>query len=128
MSKGNYEVGYGKPPKKSQFKKGQSGNPKGRKKGARGLKSDLRDELKGPVTVHEDGKQITVSKQRLAIKQLINQAVTGDLRAIIKLIEMSAGLLGTDDELTAINADLSEEDAAILENYVARRMEEKNDL
>ena len=29
---GDYEVGYGKPPKKHQFKRGQSGNPKGRKK------------------------------------------------------------------------------------------------
>ena len=25
-----YEVGYGKPPKATRFKKGQSGNPKGR--------------------------------------------------------------------------------------------------
>lgn len=29
---GDYEVGYGKPPKSKQFKKGQSGNPKGRPK------------------------------------------------------------------------------------------------
>ena len=29
---GSYEVGYGKPPKHTQFKKGQSGNPKGRPK------------------------------------------------------------------------------------------------
>ena len=30
--KDDYEVGYGRPPKKTQFKKGQSGNPKGRPK------------------------------------------------------------------------------------------------
>lgn len=32
MNNNEYEVGYGKPPKSGQFKKGQSGNPKGRKK------------------------------------------------------------------------------------------------
>ncbi len=31
--KGSYEVGYGKPPKQTQFKKGQSGNPLGKKEG-----------------------------------------------------------------------------------------------
>ena len=30
--KKDYEVGYGRPPKKSQFRKGQSGNPSGRPK------------------------------------------------------------------------------------------------
>jgi Family of unknown function (DUF5681) len=30
---GDYEVGYGKPPARSRFSKGQSGNPKGRPKG-----------------------------------------------------------------------------------------------
>ena len=32
-SKREYEVGYKKPPKEGQFKKGQSGNPRGRPKG-----------------------------------------------------------------------------------------------
>ena len=31
----DYEVGYGKPPKDSRFKLGQSGNPNGRPKGSR---------------------------------------------------------------------------------------------
>ena len=29
----NYTVGYGRPPRKTRFKKGQSGNPRGRRKG-----------------------------------------------------------------------------------------------
>jgi hypothetical protein len=30
-----YNVGYGKPPVQTRFRKGQSGNPKGRGKGSR---------------------------------------------------------------------------------------------
>ena len=39
------KVGYRRPPKKSRFKPGQSGNPKGRPKGTKNLKRDLIEEL-----------------------------------------------------------------------------------
>ncbi len=127
MSKDDYEVGYGKPPKHTQFKKGQSGNPKGRRKGARGLKSDLRDELKERITIQEDGKQVTLSKQRLMIKQLTNQAVKGDAQAIDKLSKLALNVLGTEDEGNGTSAVLSADDEAILDAYMARKMGGTND-
>lgn len=59
----DYEVGYGKPPKRSQFKKGQSGNPEGRPKETKNLKTDLADELGETVTVRDGERVKTVSKQ-----------------------------------------------------------------
>lgn len=54
--KDDYTVGYGKPPRHTRFQKGQSGNPRGRPKGARGLKADLRAELSERVRVTENGR------------------------------------------------------------------------
>ncbi|MFZ3585531.1 DUF5681 domain-containing protein, partial [Loktanella sp. DJP18] len=36
-----YSVGYAKPPESSRFKKGKSGNPKGRPKGAKSKQPNL---------------------------------------------------------------------------------------
>ena len=48
----DYEIGYGRPPKSTRFKPGQSGNPKGRKKGSKNTYSILRDILNQKVTVN----------------------------------------------------------------------------
>ena len=55
-----YEVGYGKPPKDSQFKEGQSGNPKGRKKNSRNLKTDLTKILQKRISVREGDRKFRV--------------------------------------------------------------------
>jgi hypothetical protein len=76
-----YKTGYGKPPKSGQFKRGKSGNPKGRPKGSLKLATDLAAELNEQITVREDGKPRRVSKQRALIKSLMAKALQGDVRA-----------------------------------------------
>ena len=52
MTRGrDYEVGYGKPPKSTRFRKGQSGNPAGRRKGSFNLGTIVRRELGGTRVV-----------------------------------------------------------------------------
>lgn len=83
-----YKVGYGKPPKAKQFKRGRSGNPKGRPKGSLNLATDLTAELGEHITVREDGRSRKVSKQRALIKSLMAKALQGDIRATAALLAL----------------------------------------
>lgn len=73
----DYEVGYGKPPKATQFKKGVSGNPKGRSKRPLDFDEALLREAKTLITLNENGRKIRVSKHDVVVKQLINNAMKG---------------------------------------------------
>jgi hypothetical protein len=86
-----YPVGYGKPPAHTRFKKGQSGNPKGRPKGSFNLATVLARTLREEVIVNEGGQRKTVTKLEAAVKQLANKAASGDLgalRQLFMLVEM----------------------------------------
>ena len=63
------EVGYKKPPRNRQFKKGQSGNPKGRPKDARNFATDFDKELNALIPVTENGKRTRISKRLAIVKQ-----------------------------------------------------------
>ena len=79
---GPYPVGRGKPPQKTQFKKGQSGNPKGRPKGSKNFKSTINTELNRKVAVNEEGRRKRITKREAIAKQLVNKAAAGDPKAI----------------------------------------------
>ena len=77
-------IGYGKPPKKHQFKSGTSGNPKGRPKGAMSLKTALQRELEAKLVVKERGKAKKVSKLEALAKRLVTDALNGNPSCSVK--------------------------------------------
>ena len=81
-------VGYRKPPVQSQFKPGQSGNPKGRRKGSLNYEATLLRTLQETVIINENGKRKQVTKLEAALKQLLNKAASGDLRALTLLTSL----------------------------------------
>ena len=87
--KSDYDVGYGKPPKETRFKKGQSGNVAGRPKGKLNLATVVERAMNATVVVNEGGQRQTKSKLEVAITQLMNKAASGDLKAI----RMAVGLV-----------------------------------
>jgi hypothetical protein len=110
------EVGYGKPPKAHQFKKGQTGNPKGRRKGSKNLKTDLREELAEGILVRDGGKARKLSKQRAMVKALMAKALGGNVNAINALIDLMERLIPPEPD----NAPLDKDDMEVLEAYLAR--------
>ena len=112
-----YKVGYGKPPKAKQFKRGRSGNPKGRPKGSLNLATDLTAELGEHITVREDGRSRKVSKQRALIKSLMAKALQGDVRATAALLALYARVI---TEVPEDQEPIHTEELQILRRFAPR--------
>ncbi len=117
----DYDVGYGKPPVHTRFQPGQSGNPKGRPKGSKNIKTDLMEELGERVLVSEGGRKRAVSKQRAMVKSLMAKALNGDTRSVQVILQLIERLLMQEDKGTVESA-LSADDRAILDDYLNRQL------
>src|SRR5260370_31334050 len=89
--KRDYEVGYGKPPLHTRFKKGQSGNPRGRPRGAKNFTSLVSDALDQRVVVTENGKRREISKRHLGIAPLGDTVARAGPNATPVLLAMLRG-------------------------------------
>lgn len=109
----DYAVGYGRPPKATQFQPGQSGNRKGRPKGSRNIALMLDEELGAGVMVTIDGRRVRRSKGQIMVRQVVDRAAKGDLNAAklvlrhqgqaapLPTLDMPSGLPEIETELTA---------------------------
>jgi hypothetical protein len=107
MENDDYEIGYGKPPKAGRFKKGASGNPAGRPKGVKNMRTLFLIIMREKVTVIEGGKQKAISRLEAILRQLSNKAMSGDLRAMREVLRSSTLL----DESESAMPDSLEEKA-----------------
>jgi hypothetical protein len=117
--KDDYGVGYGKPPQNTRFKKGQSGNPRGRAPGAKNLKTLLIETLNEPVVVTENGGRRTISKRLAIVKQLVNRSAKGDWRAVKLLLDMLHETESGNEPETA-EGSFSAADKKVIEQLKAR--------
>ena len=118
-NKASYEIGWGKPPRHTRFRKGHSANPKGRPRATRNLKTDLANELSGHIRVREGDREISISKQEAFLKSLIARALKGDGRASALLINTMAKLL--DVASAPAPTDVSVDEQGIIDAYYSRR-------
>ena len=120
------EVGYCKPPRHSRWPKGVSGNPSGRKKGSRGLKTDLNAELETKRTISLRGKEVKGTSQQLMLCSLAERAAVGDVRAARLLIDLTLQIFGAGDRSGDIKR-LSAMDQALLELFLADASEDDDE-
>ena len=119
----DYEVGYGRPPSRTRFQKGRSGNPRGRPKGARNLATDLAEELGEVIEVRENGTVRRISKQRAMVKSLAAQTLKGNARAAAQLFSLAVRLLGDGADAAEAAAPLSADEAEVMAGFEARLRE-----
>jgi hypothetical protein len=115
-----YQIGYRRPPLSGRFKKGTSGNPKGRPRGSRNFLTLLKQELAQSIVVNENGKKKTITRLQAMVKRIVADALQGDQKALLTLVEILRRT-GQFDEADAATLQLAENYEAILERYVAKR-------
>jgi Family of unknown function (DUF5681) len=121
MSEANSEddskVGYKRLPRHSQFRPGQSGYPRGREKGVRNLRTDVKATLAGSVALNERGKPKRVSTQEAMLLRLKEKALKGDTRSLEQLIRLAQMFNDDTPNDTSGVQDMMAEDREILEAY-----------
>jgi hypothetical protein len=119
--KGEYEVGYGRPPQAARFQPGRSGNPAGRRKAPKSVGVLLQEALATRVTVQENGQPRRLTVQEVIIRGLVNDAARRDHRALRVLLLLMERYQNTMDP-NVDPAHFQPEDQAIIEDYLAQRL------
>ena len=121
----DYDVGYRRPPRASQFQPGTSGNPRGRRKGSRSVGA-LAEQFEQKLTVAERGQTRRVTRLEIMLLQLANDAARGDPRAMKLLLELN-DRYGQPTDGDVQSEELSAEDLEILAAYSAQALDFRAD-
>jgi hypothetical protein len=113
-----YKVGYKKPPLHTRFRKGRSGNPRGRAPAS--LAELIGKALNRETVVTVDGKRCRISKREAIIVQLIDRSATADLRATKILLDIVTELERRAGAEAAAPPALAPADRAVIAHLLAR--------
>jgi hypothetical protein len=92
------KVGYKRPPKATQFKKGQSGNPKGRPKGRKSTGTIISEAFNTKRRVRELDRERSMTQIEISLHACLQKAMRGDVRALTALLR-EARLAGTSGDI-----------------------------
>jgi hypothetical protein len=113
-------VGYGRPPKRSRFQRGRSGNPAGRPKHRLSFRAALLAELAAAMPGKDQRR--AGSKLQALVKTLVDKAIAGDARAQSLLVSVLARVGETEDNAAA---SLTSDDQVILDAYVSGQLKQQ---
>ena len=84
----DYEIGYGKPPEANRFKKGKSGNPKGRPNASKNVGTMLEETFFRKISITEKGVLREVTMLEAIFRQVANGAVKGEMRHVDRFLKL----------------------------------------
>jgi hypothetical protein len=125
----DYEIGYGKPPKHSQFKKGLCPNPRGRPR-RHGLSIGVfvRDVLSESTNIPSKGRTRRGSRLELVIHRHFVAALSGDVASAAILLKLrEQGLKYGDSGPLIINILNSPEPCPMNERVLAPKLQPRPD-
>ena len=121
-------TGYANPPKETQFKKGQSGNPKGRPKGDKNYLALANRELSQKVSIMENGRRKTLSKKEVFVKTTINKGIAGDKKFTNIAYTMMQDAERYNERKKHDEKKQSKINQKIIENFRKRVLEENKEV
>ena len=110
----NNDIGYGKPPRANQFKPGESGNPKGRPKGAKSEATILQDLLQQKIGLNERGKTRKITLHEAILRRIAEDCLKGNTKSAAFLLNRHHAMTASEPE----EAGLSEDEKTVLETYL----------
>lgn len=111
-----YEVGRCHPPKHSQFKPGQSGNPKGRPKGSKDETTIWRSVLNRKSVIREGGKERKVTVLEALMLKSVEDGLKGNVKAlafVLNRYRFAEGDAPPEDQI-------SQDDREVIESFLSR--------
>jgi Family of unknown function (DUF5681) len=121
----NPAVGYGRPPVASRFKPGKSGNPKGRRKGIKNLKTLIKDAMTASIPIQEGEKTRRVTRLEGVVLRQIQSALRGNDKSAMAVVRMALQLGFLQDSGDSGEISLNREDEQILNELLARSRKDR---
>ena len=112
QASGNYEVGRGRPPRATRWRPGQSGNLKGRPKGAKSLRRHLKEALDRTLAIQEKGKTRRITTREAIAITLVKRALQGDPKALTYLLTHDSEITETSGPIKQLKMTMSLQEAS----------------
>jgi Family of unknown function (DUF5681) len=122
-SSSDEDVGYGRPPRAHQFKPGQSGNPKGRPKGAKNESTILREIFERKIESRSAGRSRKITVLEGILLRITEDSLKGNTKSAAFLLNRYAAMVSGELQ----RQDLSDDDRQVLEAFAQRIGTHRND-